>query len=207
MQKCTLCHSYSENYFNTDFLKCTNCFSVFRNPKLYLSANDEKRRYDLHQNDVNDTGYLEFISPIVKAIKNNFTSDNIGLDFGAGPSSGISYLLKKEKYNIEEYDPFYSNNKLLLEKKYDYIACCEVMEHFHSPDKEFQLLKKILLPQRKLFCKTSLIDDSIDFKTWYYKNDATHVFFYSQKALEFIKEKFEFDDLEVKDELITFTNS
>lgn len=204
MNSCPLCQGKPEKFFNELFLKCTHCHSVYR---IELpSKEEEKKRYDFHKNDVTDAGYLNFVSPIIKAIKRDFTNDKRGLDFGCGPSSAISNQLNQDGYLIKEYDPFYFNEKISLQQQFDFIICSEVMEHFHYPYNEFNFLKNILVEGGKLYCKTSLYDESIDFANWYYKNDLTHVFFYSKTALEYIKEEFSFSHLQIEPDLITFTN-
>jgi len=97
-----------------------------------------------HNNDVNDSGYHKFVSPIVNAVLNDFLPEHKGLDFGAGTGPVISKLLTDRNYQIKQYDPYFFNLPELLQKKYDYIVCCEVIEHFYDPDKEFQLLKSLL---------------------------------------------------------------
>jgi len=71
-------------------------------------------------------------------------------------------------------------------------------------------LKKELLvaikKDAKLYCMTELYDESIDFSTWYYKNDPTHVFFYQLETLQWIKQEFNFIDVSVKNRLISFKN-
>ena len=44
----------------------------------------------------------------------------------------------------------------------------------------------------------------IDFGTWYYNNDPTHVFFYSLETLQWIKNEFGFSSLDVKKRLVVF---
>ena len=39
---------------------------------------------------------------------------------------------------------WFVKNSKELNQKYDYISCCEVMEHFHQPYKEFELLSYFL---------------------------------------------------------------
>ncbi|WP_271764995.1 class I SAM-dependent methyltransferase [Aquimarina algiphila] len=203
--RCTLCNSetilYSEIQ-NKKYCKCTTCDGILLHTSHFLSAVAEKERYELHQNDVTDSGYQNFVYPIIEQVQNDYSSNHKGLDFGSGSNSVITYLLNNNKYHISTYDPFFDINDDVLKKKYDYIVCCEVMEHFYSPSKEFKLLHSILLPNGALYCKTNLYDSSIDFKTWWYKNDTTHVFFYSSKTLHWIKEKFQFKSLEITDNFI-----
>ena len=79
------------------------------------------------------------------------------------------------------------------------------MEHFKNPLKEFKLLRSLLKNQGKLYCKTEVWNEAIDFQNWQYKNDQTHVFFYNRETLEWIKENLEFSDLEIKENFIVFS--
>ena len=114
----------------------------------------------------------------------------------------ISALLKKKGYDIRPYDPFFCHDTALLEEKYDYIVCCEVIEHFHNPSGEFRLLKDLLNPEGCLFIMTHLYEPEIHFDTWYYRNDETHVFIYREETLRWIKEKLGFSAVEVQGRLI-----
>jgi len=154
---------------------------------------------------VNDLGYQQFSSPITSAVLRDFTPEAKGLDFGAGTGPVIAKLLGDEQFDINLYDPFFHPNMELLEQRYDYIVSCEVIEHMYSPSKEFALLKRLLKPGGKLYCMTDLYHEAINFKGWYYKNDPTHVFFYHQRSLEFIKQQFEFSELSIEGRLITYT--
>jgi hypothetical protein len=53
---------------------------------------------------------------------------------------------------------------------------------------------------------TELYNEGIDFASWYYKNDPTHVFFYSQETFEWIKKEFCFSNVKVDERLIIFEN-
>ncbi len=205
---CSLCGSetilYSETQ-NRKYHKCVQCNGVLLDPHYFLTAQDEKDRYLLHQNDVTDSGYQNFVSPIVDRICNNYDPNHKGLDFGSGSGPVITHLLRKKKYDIATYDPFFSPNQDPLKTKYDYIVCCEVIEHFNNPKKEFELLSSLLMTKGSLLCKTSIYKESIDFNSWWYKNDPTHVFFYTEETLYWIKEKFEFATLEITKDFILFT--
>ena len=79
------------------------------------------------------------------------------------------------------------------------------MEHFYHPLTEFKKLYKSLLPGGKLICKTHLFEKEIDFESWYYKNDPSHVFIYQDKTIEWIKGFCDFKDAEISDRVITFS--
>jgi cyclopropane fatty-acyl-phospholipid synthase-like methyltransferase len=164
----------------------------------------ERDRYLKHNNDVNDKGYQKFIAPLVDAVLARFNGSHKGLDYGSGQLSAVTHMLRHSGYSIEMYDPFFHNRPELLEKQYDYIVCCEVMEHFHYPKQEFLKLRSMLKKGGVLICMTELFTDDVDFGSWYYKNDFTHVFFYHPKSLDYIKNEFIFAKLERDNRLIQF---
>ena len=186
------------------YLKCKSCTSIFVDPTDLYSHADEKARYLEHNNDVFDEGYRNFVNPIINAVTNKFEPHHLGLDFGSGTGPVISQVLKEKGFSIEQYDPFFQNNISLLDKKYDYIVSCEVIEHFYNPLKEFDLLCEMLNRDGELICMTHIYSEEINFKKWYYKDDPTHVFFYTQKAFEFIKSEFNLSELIIENRLVRF---
>lgn len=205
--KCPLCSSPSNHFYShnsREFYFCTNCFSVFLDDRNYISETEEQKHYELHNNDVNDPGYQQFVSPIVDAIKKDFSTKHKGLDFGSGTGPVITKMLRDEGFSIVEYDPFFANNPEVLNEKYDFIACCEVIEHFHHPYKEFKKLHDLLLPGGKLYCKTDFFSEKNNFDTWYYKNDPTHVFFYHPKTMEWISKNIGFSSYSIDGRMTVF---
>jgi len=207
VQACPLC-SHPSAFFYEDtrgkYFRCKECCGVFLDRAFLLSRNEEQARYEEHNNDIDDVGYQKFVSPITNSIMRDFTPDHDGLDFGAGTGPVITKVLTDHQYCIKLYDPFFHNEPALLGKQYDYIACCEVIEHFHYPSKEFALLRGCLRPGGKLYCMTDLFHDALDFKNWYYRNDPTHVFIYCERTCEWIKETFNFSSVTVDGRLVTF---
>ena len=206
---CPLCQTTSDiisQKENKAYFLCPNCKGIFLSKELLLDSQLEKERYMTHNNDVNDPGYHKFVSPIVNAVLNDFLPEHKGLDFGAGTGPVISKLLTDRNYQIKQYDPFFFNLPELLQKKYDYIVCCEVIEHFYDPDKEFQLLKSLLKEKGKLYCMTKIYREEIDFENWYYKNDNTHVFFYQPETFNYIQKKHQFFNVKIINNLIIFSS-
>jgi 2-polyprenyl-3-methyl-5-hydroxy-6-metoxy-1,4-benzoquinol methylase len=204
---CPLCNSKSKVFIQNKkrlYHQCTQCQSIFVDKGLRPDLDAEKSRYEEHINDIEDLGYQQFVSPITSAILRDYRPSDKGLDFGAGTGPVISKILNDNKYSIVQYDPFFHNYPKLLEEKYDYIACCEVIEHFHHPKKEFLLLKNLLAQGGRLYIMTSIYDDSIDFKTWNYKDDRTHVFIYQKETLQWIKEELGFSAMTIEGRLIIF---
>ena len=206
--ECRLCSS-TAGHFKTIKVKkyylCPVCGAVMLASDNFISAEDEKKRYMAHNNDVDDPGYRKFVGPVVASVKAKFGVEHKGLDFGAGPGPVIAKLLKDDGYDIRLYDPFFHNDPAALESAYDYIVCCEVMEHFARPAEEFGRLRRLLKKNGKLFCMTCIYHSGIDFDNWHYKNDTTHTFFYSLETLEWIWMKYGFISMRVEDRLIEFS--
>ncbi|MDX9771329.1 MAG: methyltransferase domain-containing protein [Tenuifilaceae bacterium] len=207
LPNCPLCKSpstYLHTHLVRDYFTCSRCRSAFADPNNHLSYADEESRYLEHNNDVFDVGYRKFVKPVTDTVLNNFLPYHHGLDFGAGPGPIISQVLKESGYSIEQFDPFFCNRPEVLTRQYDYIACCEVIEHFHNPYKEFVQLKSMLKPGGMLICMTDIFYDDIDFAKWYYKNDPTHVFFYHPISIEFIEAELGFAKSNLCKRLIWF---
>ncbi len=207
LRHCPLCSSENVSLFyqrKHTFYSCGRCRGLFRPESTYVDSDAEKSRYEEHNNDISDKRYRQFVFPITSSVQHDFKKYHRGLDFGSGTGPVISKVLEDKGYTIAQYDPFFARNKNLLKEHYDYIVCCEVMEHFHKPYEEFGLLRSLLLPGGKLYCMTSLYDNTIDFHGWNYKNDPTHVFIYSEETLQWIKKEFGFSGLMVEGRLIVY---
>ncbi len=204
---CFLCGSEVEFltcFRDIYYYRCVNCLSAMMDSTAHLSKDAEKSRYDQHNNDVTDQGYRNFVKPLVEIVLDKFSPGARGLDYGAGSGPVAAAMLEEKGYRVNLYDPYYWDNKALLNASYDYIICCEVIEHFSNPAKEFRLLRSILRPQGSLVCMTEILSSDINFEKWYYKNDPTHIFFYSPKALSWIKKEYKFSGLSITKRLIHF---
>jgi SAM-dependent methyltransferase len=208
LRNCPLCNAESTfliEYRGTKFFRCGGSGSIFRDPAEKIDPEKEKARYLVHNNCPADPAYRAFVAPIVDAVTDRFDQTDHGLDFGAGPVPVIAKLLRHQGYQVEAYDPFFHQKPELLEQKYDFIAACEVIEHFRQPAAEFAWLRSMLKPAGVLLCMTLLYEDKIDFAKWHYKNDYTHRFFYTQRALEWIRERFGFASLKIQGRLVSFS--
>ena len=198
-KKCPLCNTLAEKFYEDTqrYYQCPNCDGIFVDETQLPDHQSEKERYELHDDNTEDEGYRKFVSPITTHITRDFSKKAKGLDFGAGTSQIITKVLQERGYNIVSYDPYFHPHKELLEEKYDYIASCEVIEHFYHPAKEFYLLRSMLKEEGKLYLMTDIYDESIEFGKWYYKNDPTHVFIYTRRTFEWISTKFGFQNLSI----------
>ena len=206
--KCPLCLNTSVDEYDAIagifYSRCINCETVFKQPESFPTPEEEKERYLLHDNDTNNLGYQDFVTPIVNSVLKSIPKFAEGLDFGAGTGPVAAKILEEKGYKVYLYDPFFYPNKEVLSTTYDFIICCEVIEHFHKPNDEFRLLRKLLRPGGSLFCMTHLLPPKSAFRDWYYKNDPTHVIFYSEGSVEWIQSNFNFSKATIDGRLIVF---
>lgn len=178
------------------YFVCRNCDLRFLDPDLRLSDAQEKARYMTHNNGPNSSGHREFLQPFAEKIVSRVRPGATGLDFGSGPYPMLSLMLSEESLQMQNYDPYFANDKSLLNQVYDFVCASEVVEHLHSPAGGFAQLTALLRPSGLLAIMTQLYHDQLDFKSWYYRRDPTHVVFYSQKTFSWIKEFFHFEELD-----------
>ncbi|WP_442845454.1 class I SAM-dependent methyltransferase [Leeuwenhoekiella sp. H156] len=204
---CTLCKHpavHFGNFQNRNYNRCTYCASVFLDSIDLPSASREEKRYQQHQNSTSNSGYIDFLSPLITVVTKNHGKAETGLDYGSGPNPVLTNLLKNRGFVVTAYDLFFSKNPDALQQSYDYVLCCEVIEHFHKPAESFRELFDLLKPGGSLYCKTNLLTPDINFKDWWYKNDFTHSFFYTTEALAYIRSHFGFTNLILKSDYIQF---
>lgn len=162
-----------------DFLRCEHCALVFVPAFQYLSPEEEKAHYDLHQNHPTDQGYRQFLSRLFIPMKEKLQPGAYGLDFGSGPGPTLSLMFEEAGFPMKIYDHFYANDAYVLQQRYDFITATETVEHLHHLKKELHQLWNLLDPGGYLGIMTKLVIDRDAFATWHYKNDPTHVCFFS----------------------------
>ena len=197
--QCPLCRSSKAKPFASEksltYFHCEDCDLRFLDSASHLSHVNEKARYDEHNNDSGDPRYRDFLRPLVQAITARMPEGH-GLDFGAGKDSPIPHMLP-ENFKITPYDPNYFPDKAALARPYDFIAASEVLEHVREPDKEMKLLRSLLKPGGLLAVMTLLYKPETDFLSWFYRRDPTHVVFYSETTVRWLKEHYQFSKLEL----------
>jgi hypothetical protein len=91
-------------------------------------------------------------------------------------------MLREAGYTVALYDSFYRPDAGALEDSYDFICATEVVEHLHRPGTELARLWALLKPGGWLGLMTKLVRDRPAFAGWHYKNDPTHVCFFSEQT-------------------------
>lgn len=207
---CPLCQSIELSPISmikesSPYFLCRQCDLRFLDSKFRLDPEEEKARYLQHNNDVSDVRYQEFLKPLFNLVLPHLGKKAQGLDYGAGTGPALAKMFESQGFPMALYDPFFWMDESVLRRSYDFIVCSEVAEHFYNPSIEFERIKSLLIPGGVLGLMTSLYISEIDFQTWYYRKDPTHVVFYSEKTLGWIAEKFKLQLVSVQsDRLILF---
>lgn len=183
---CPLCDGLETGPFHEDrrrpYLRCRVCALVFVPPAYYLARDAERAEYDLHRNRVDDSGYRTFLSRLALPLAARLAPGASGLDFGCGPAPALACMLREAGYSVALYDSFYLPDTGALRDSYDFICATEVVEHLHRPGVELARLWTLLKPGGWLGLMTKLVLDRSAFAGWHYKNDPTHVCFFSERT-------------------------
>lgn len=180
--RCPLCQHHDCPPFaqadGRDYFRCPCCELTFLHPQQLPAPDTERAHYDLHENDPDDPGYRAFLDRLAVPLCERLKPGSQGLDFGCGPGPALARMLEERGHHMTVYDPVFAPEASALERQYDFVTCTEVVEHFHQPAKEFELLVGLIRPGGILAIMTSMLHDGIDFQKWHYRRDPTHVCFY-----------------------------
>lgn len=163
-----------------DYYRCSRCKLIFVLPEQRLSPEDELSRYEMHENDPDDPRYRKFLSRMFKPMLGRIEPLSYGLDFGSGPGPTLSVMFEEAGHTVRLFDVFYDNNPSVFSEKYDFITTTETVEHLFQPLNELSRLWSCLKPGGWLGIMTKVVRDLDSFKKWHYKNDPTHVIFFSR---------------------------
>lgn len=187
---CPLCASHVVFPFHKEesrgYLRCRICRLVFVPREYHLSASDEKAQYDHHENSPEDSGYRQFLNRLFEPMNARLTPVSSGLDFGSGPGPTLSVMFEEAGHDVSIYDPFYASDRSPLTRQYDFVTASEVVEHFCYPAEDMQRLWSCVRPSGLLGIMTKQVADDASFVNWHYKNDPTHVSFFSRETFHWL---------------------
>lgn len=207
--ECPLCECPATRPFQPEladaFRECPDCRLVFREPRTHPTLQAERARYLTHENSPEDEGYRRYLAaavdPLVERLERGIQDAGgdaaaaraalRGLDFGCGPGPAVRTMLAERGLECAEYDPFFAFDAGLLERSYDFVVCTEVVEHLRRPDHAWELLDRLLKRGAWLAVRTEILTPEIDFESWWYRNDETHLCFYRERTLRWIADEFE----------------
>ena len=190
---CPVCRAPDPPFFmsvgSQDYWRCDCCEARFLDPSQRMSAGDERAHYLTHENDVDDPGYRRFLLKLSKPLLERLAPNRSGLDFGCGPGPALAVILREAGHEMAVYDPFFTPDAAVLDRRYDFITCTEVLEHLHHPADVLERIDTLLRPGGWFGVMTSFQTNDGRFANWRYRREPTHVVFYREATLRFIADE------------------
>lgn len=189
-----MCRAQTE-FFHEDkhryYVRCTRCLLVSVPRCFHLDDESEKIEYDKHQNSPNDWAYRQFLNRLAEPLLQKLAHGASGLDFGCGPGPTLSVMLQEQGMRVQLYDKYYNPDKRLLEQRYDFVTATEVVEHLREPSVELEKIWRCVKADGCLGVMTKLVRGREAFSRWHYKNDPTHIHFFSLTTLKYLSGKWQ----------------
>lgn len=208
---CRLCQHTPLQPFAADrrrnYWFCSQCQLVQVSAADFLSSEDEKALYDTHVNDVDDPRYRQFLSRTATPLLERLKVPSRGLDFGCGPGPLLAKMMTEAGHSMALYDAFYHPDPKALTQTYDFITATEVAEHLHAVDAWLNRLWAMLVPGGWLAVQTRQYVPALEFPNWYYKNDLTHVSFFSRATFAWLAEQWSARLEIISDEVVLLQKS
>lgn len=208
---CPLCGASREQQFeewilrergeDLRYLHCRSCDLIFLDPKLLASPLEERQRYLQHNNSPEAKGYISYLENFAaEAVLPCVRPPQRLLDFGSGPSPVFAALLREKGFTVDIFDPYFAPDLQWKEQQYDGVTAVEVAEHIYQPIEAFSSLAAVILPGGYLILRTLLhYSDRERFASWWYRQDASHVTFYSPRSFEVLCSILPFRLVEIKE--------
>jgi SAM-dependent methyltransferase len=169
-----------------EYWRCQTCLLVQVPPAWHLPPSAEQAIYDLHENQLEDPGYQRFLSRMAEPLAERVPTGAEGLDFGCGPAPALAAMLGRKGLKVSLYDLYYHPDANVFARCWDFITATEVVEHLARPGEELERLWKCLRPGGWLGIMTKRVIDADAFSRWHYKNDMTHISFFSDATFTWL---------------------
>ena len=186
---CPLCNGNTVFFFEDErraYQQCKKCALIFVPAEFHLMRSEEKAQYDLHENNPKDSDYRQFLSRLSDPLIRKLSPNSSGLDFGCGSGPTLSVILEEAGHQVALYDPFYQPDPTTLKATYDFITATEVLEHLFHPRRDLESLWNRLRKSGWLGVMTKRAKDRESFAKWHYKQDPTHVCFWSNSTFQWL---------------------
>ena len=190
---CPLCGTTATHFASAtqrSYLRCGNCQLIFVHPAQRIAPDVEIARYRQHNNTIENAGYVAFLMRLVNVIADHVPAGAHGLDYGCGPAPILGQLLTERGFPTPSWDPYFYPDPSVLQQRYDFLTCCEVVEHAADPHPLFTQLDSLAFPDAAIAIMTQLYDDVHDFSNWWYQRDVTHVSFFCAATMQWVARRF-----------------
>lgn len=186
---CPLCATPATTFHEDrkrQYFRCPSCALVHVPRAWQLNSQAEKAVYDQHENHVDDPGYRAFLSRLAQPLVERLPPGSHGLDFGCGPGPALAAMLREQGHQVALYDLYYAPHEEVFGQEWDFITATEVVEHLGQPGLELERLWQCLKPGGVLGIMTKRVTSLEAFEHWHYKNDPTHISFFSERTFQWL---------------------
>jgi 2-polyprenyl-3-methyl-5-hydroxy-6-metoxy-1,4-benzoquinol methylase len=164
---------------------CPECGLVTVPQLFHCTPEDERCRYDLHDNTIENQGYVRFLSEVADIARSHLPQGAMVLDYGCGGNAVLSAILNRSGMRCDPYDPLYQGYPHPAEgARYDAVIMCEVIEHCRDVGATLRDVAGLLASGGKVIIRTQCLAPDTDITRWWYAQDITHVNFFPLRALE-----------------------
>jgi SAM-dependent methyltransferase len=169
---------------------CPDCEFIYLDPAHHLSPEEEKGRYELHENSIENDGYVKMLQSFIDRAVTPWAGEaRTALEFGCGPGPVLKVLLERMGFVVDVYDPHFAPDKVYEGKQYDLITSTEVVEHLSDPLPVLALLRDHLAPGGTLALMTQFhANNPAHFQNWHYRREPTHIAFFTHQTFDVIAE-------------------
>lgn len=188
---CRICETDSSFFYGDvrSFYKCPSCALIFTNETADNAA--AEKHYKSQWNNADDDFWKQQVDALVGVIQKYKMPMGRLLDFGSG-SGEITKEFQRRGIEAEPLDPMI--NGLLKDQNYSYkfdvVVGVEVIEHLPNMWEELKEIENHLSHDGIMLFTTNITEPFINssnevdvFKAWWYKDDPTHVSFFSNKSI------------------------
>jgi hypothetical protein len=164
------------------YLWCARCEATLLAATDLPDAAEEVAQDQLHRKYAADPAYRGFVGRLAKPLLAFLRPGDHGLDYGCGWGPAGTALLCDAGMTMTLFDPLFGHDEAALTRRYDFIFCCEVAEHFHMPAEEFDRLDTLLEPGGWLAIITGFAPPGRDAAHWHFRRDPSQVVFYRKAS-------------------------
>lgn len=187
------------NYKQKKWLECDECRFRFVHPESHPDPLKARERYLKHRNEPGNKGYRKWLVGIFEQGVFPYVHDNdLVVDYGCGPGNVPEQIfreLSSGRYRYRGYDLHFQPDNPGRAVG-DVVLACEVVEHFTNPERDWESMCQILKPGGILAVSTLYAPvDREEFNCWWYKEDLTHLAFYTRRTLLKVGETLELDSI------------
>jgi hypothetical protein len=142
----------------------------------------EEAQERLHRHNAADPAYRGFVGRLIKPMLAFLRPGDHGLDYRCGWGPAGTELMRDAGMTITRFDPLSGSDEEALTRRYDFVLCCEVAEHFHRPAEEFDRLDTLLEPGGWLAIVTGFAPPGRDVAQVHYRRNPTQAVFYRKAS-------------------------